>query len=85
MNKLKNKTFSLLLNRKVQVNFNVSGLQNQSNIVEFDIYLFCKFLLQFTANTLEVYLKLKCKHPNGIIILITVFPLQIGQKSILVW
>ena len=85
MNKLKNKTFSLLLNRKVQVNFNVSGLQNQSNIVEFDIYLFCKFLLQFTANKLEVYLKLKCKQPNGIIILITVFPLQIGQKSILVW
>ena len=41
--------------------------------IEVDIYFFCKFPLQFTKNTLDVYLKLQCKCPDGSALPITAF------------
>ena len=63
------------------VPLNVGGLRNQSNTVEVDIYVFCKSPLQFATITLEVYLKLKCKRPVGIILPITAFPFKNRMKK----
>ena len=52
-----------------------------SNTAEGDTYIFCKSPLEFTTITLEVYLKLKFKHPDGIILPIRAFPFKNRMKK----
>ena len=45
------------------------------------LHVFCKFPLQFTTNMSGVYLKLKCKYPDGIILLMAAFPFNNRVKK----
>ena len=60
---------------------NVGGLRNQSNTVEVDNYVFCKSPLQFATIMLEVYLKLKSKRPDGVVLPIIAFPFKDRMKK----
>ena len=56
-------------------------LRNQSNTVEVDNYVFCKSPLQFATTMLEVYLKLKSKRPDGVVLPIIAFPFKDRMKK----
>ena len=73
--------FSFPYIKKVWDSLNAGGLRNESNTAEFDIYIFCKSPLQFNTISLEVYLKLKFKLPEGIILPITAFPFNKRVKK----
>ena len=73
--------FQFSLYQKVWDSLNVGGLRNHINAVEVDIYVFCKSPLQFTTTTLDIYLKLKFKRPDGIILSITTFPFKNRVKN----